>query len=107
MAENRICTICHRELPESAFYPTYLKEYKYQCKECVRKQNNQYRKEIKESPLKDFNRFYGGYSISILNFVREGEYRYSIKGTNNYFYQTNNVDNFMAELEKINSQYIV
>lgn len=97
------CTICHRDLPKSAFYPTYLKRYQYQCKECVRKQNIAYQQEIKEYPLKDFDRFYGGYIISILN--HPSPYRYMIKGTNGYFFKSNDSSEFIKEVHIIVDSY--
>lgn len=97
------CTICHRELPESAFYAKNLKRYQYQCKECVHAKNNKYLQEIRDYPLKDFDMNYGGYVISILN--HPSPYRYAIKGTNGFFFQSNNSEKFIEELKNIIGQY--
>lgn len=97
------CTICHRDLPESAFYAKNLKRYQYQCKECTRKKNNTFNKELKESSSKFFDQYYGGYIISILN--HPSPYRYIIKGTNGYFFNSNDSSKFMQEVEKIIGSY--
>lgn len=98
---SHTCSICKRELPDSAFYPTYLKRYQYQCKECQQKKNKKYQEEIKELDNNDFNRFYGGYIVAILNHIRPREYKYTIKGTNGYMVQTNDLDYFKKKLNEI------
>lgn len=97
------CTICHRELPEKSFYKKYLKHYKYQCMDCVRKQNREYQAEIKNQPQKDFDKYYGGYVITVLNYPKP--FRYSIKGTNGYFFYTNDDEEFLKELQTIIGSY--
>lgn len=97
------CTLCHRELPETAFYAKSLKRYQHQCKECLKKQNQAYQQEIREYTVKDFDRNYGGYIISILN--HPSPYRYAIKGTAGYFFQTNNPYEFLREVQTIIGSY--
>ena len=98
---THICTICKRELPDEDFYPTYLKNYKYQCKECKRKENRKYLKDVKELDSKDFDNYYGGYMVAILNHVKAKEYKYTIKGTNGFMIQTNDIDYFKKKMDEI------
>ena len=97
------CTICHRDLPETEFYANYLKRYQYQCKECTKVKNNKYKKEISEYPEKEFGRYYGGFTLTILNYP--SPYRYAIKGTNGFFFQTNNINEFLEQIKIITDTY--
>ena len=97
------CTICKRDLPEDSFYPSSIKHYQYQCRECIRKQNNAYQKEVRESAYKDFDRFYGGYVISILNYP--SPCRYTIKGTKGLLISTNDSNEFINKVKEIIEQY--
>lgn len=98
---THVCSICKRELPDTEFYPKAIKRYQYQCKECTQKKNKKYIKEIKELEDRDFDSIYGGYVVAILNHVRSKEYKYTIKGTNGYMIQTNDVDYFRKKMDEI------
>lgn len=98
---THVCSLCKRELPDSEFYPTALKRYQYQCKECTHKRNNNYNAEIRDLPDKDFNRFYGGYVVAILNHVRKNEYKYTIKGTDGFMIQTNDIEYFRKKFDEL------
>ena len=63
--------------------------------------NKRYAKEIKEMPEKEFDMYYGGLNVKILNFVREGEYRYVIESTNGKTLSTNDSKEFMAKINEI------
>lgn len=100
------CTICHKELPDSEFYPSQLKKHNYQCKKCSyekygKKGIQKYFAEIKELPNKNFDSFCGGYIVAILNYVKKNEYKYTIKGTNGIMIQTNDVDYFRKKFDEV------
>lgn len=100
------CTICHRELPESEFTPSFLKRGQHQCKKCVyekygKKAQEKYLKSISELPEKNFDEFYGGYVIKVLNFTRKGEFKYIINSTKGDTFQTNSKDDFLDKINKI------
>lgn len=98
---THICTICHKELPDSDFYPTSLKHSLYQCKKCANAKHKKYMREVKELEDKDFDRYYGGYVVAILNHARPKEYKYTIKGTNGYMIQTNDSDYFRKKFDEV------
>lgn len=100
------CSLCHKELPESEFYPSTLRKGLRHCKKCCyerwgKKNVKKYTESIKELPEQDLNRYYGGYSISIINFVRKGEYKYIIKSTNGDIFQTNCKADFLFKINEI------
>ena len=47
------------------------------------------------------DRTIGGYKISILNHPSRTEYKFTITGTDGYFYVTNKKEDFMKELRGI------
>lgn len=98
---THICTICHRELPDSKFHKSDLKRYHYQCIKCSREKNNKYTAEVRDLPNEEFDRFYGGYTVAILNHVRPNEYKYTIKGTDGLMIQTNDIDYFRKKFEEV------
>lgn len=96
----KTCTICHRELPDTEFYPSLLKKYDYKCKKCHQKRCKDYNNSIKNFVEEDFNRYYGGFNIKILNFARPNEYKFIIESTKETarpFY-TNDLKEFMDKL---------
>lgn len=100
------CTICRQELPDSAFYPSQLKKHNYQCKKCTyekygKKSIQKYVTEVRDLPNKNFDALYGGYVVAILNYVRPKEYKYTIKGTNGYMVQTNDIGYFKKKMDEI------
>ena len=100
------CSLCHKELPESEFYPSTLKKGLRHCKKCsyerwYKKNNKKYVDSVKKLEEEDVNRYYGGYTVSIINFVRKGEYKYIIKSTNGDIFQTNCKADFLLKINEI------
>ena len=97
------CTLCHRELPETDFYPSALKKGQHHCKKCcykhyLKKANQKYQKSLEELPDILFDNLYGGYNIKVLNHARPNEYKYTISPTRGEVFKTNNLDAFMDKL---------
>jgi hypothetical protein len=94
------CIKCRKELPESEFYQSDIKNHTHICKECKKTVNKKWleNKVIKDECANNFNLFYGGYEIRILNFARENEYKFIIKGTDGYFTKTNDKEEFIKKL---------
>ena len=97
------CSLCKKDLPESEFYPSILKKGLRHCKKCMykhygKKSNYKYQKSLKELPEGDFDLYYGGYNIRVLNYTRPGEYRFVINATRGKTYKTNDFKDFMAIL---------
>lgn len=46
----------------------------------------------------DFDRFYGGYNIKVLNYARPNEYKYIISSTAGETFNTNDFDSFLEKL---------
>lgn len=100
------CTLCHKDLPESAFYPSALKRHQHQCKKCSydmygKKHNQKYADNIKKLPEREFDVFYGGYTIKILNYVRGTECKYNIISTKGNTFSTNDGNDFIEKIKKI------
>lgn len=100
------CTLCNQELPECEFYPSDLKKGLHHCKKCryqrwTKKSTKKYVESLKKLQEIDFNRHLGGYTVSIINYVRPNEHRYTIKGTNGVLIQTNDVQTFKTKLNEI------
>ena len=97
------CRICGEELPEDAFYPSTLKKGTPYCKKCYykkwqKKAASKYVESLKHLPDPDFNHFYGGYNIKILNFAKDGEFRFTIESTEGKVFKTNDPHKFMEKL---------
>lgn len=97
------CTLCHQDLPESDFYPSALKKGQYQCRKCTyehyqKKSNKKYSESLKQLDEIDFDRFYGGFNIKVLNYPRPNEYKYVIMPTRGKTYVTNSLEDFMGYL---------
>lgn len=100
------CIRCNQSLPESGFYTSSLKRGWHICKKCQNKTTyattkrwlTKKRLEQTQAGERTFENLFGGYTIIILNSVKKEEYRYSIKGTNGFFLQTNDLKVFKAEL---------
>lgn len=95
------CTICHKILPDSQFYKSNLKRYQYQCIKCCVEKCYKYNSECEKLAENDFNRYYGGYVISVINYVRPKEYKYTIKGTDGFIVQTNDVEYFKKKFDEL------
>lgn len=83
------CHSCHRELPESAYSPSGLKRGYIFCRDCCKKWNRESKKRYLEKRRQtknyketmDFDKYFGGYVISMLYNPKYGEFRYSIHST--------------------------
>ena len=100
-----ICKICKRDLPRDAFYNSILNRNQHICKKCHNKKTQEgrekYYNSMKKLHEKDFNRYFGGYTISILNFAQEGEYKFLIKDTTGETLLTSNKELFLQNLKKV------
>ena len=104
-----ICTICKRDLPESEFYPSFIRRKQYQCRKCAyekwgKKAQKKYTDSIKEYPDKEFENICGGYTITILNYSKTYENKYTIKSTKGTIFETNSPEQFLQEISRIISQ---
>lgn len=100
------CTLCGKDLPENEFYPSLLKKKQHHCKKCFyehyqKKAIKKYEESLKKFPELDFNRYCGGYEIKILNYAKNGEYKYIIKSTVSEFLQTNDKEKFINKIKNI------
>ena len=100
------CTLCHKDLPESEFYPSALQRGQHQCKKCCyqaygKRNTQKYIESIRQLPERNFDTFYGGYTISILNYAREGEYKYVIRSTDGSVFQTTCKSDFLLKIDEI------
>ena len=83
------CHRCHRELPESSYYPSVLNRGNVYCKDCCKEWNKpakkRYMEKLKETKKhKDeevFNSMMGGFIINMLYNPKEGEFKYSLTET--------------------------
>ena len=69
------CTLCKKDLPETDFYPSFIKKHQYQCKKCsydkyAKKSIKKYANSLKKIPEKEFDFFCGGYTIKIMSAIR-------------------------------------
>lgn len=103
------CIYCKQALPESSYYPSTLKKGWRICRKCQNLKNyktmKSYYKRRKEKVQKakeqTFDSLFGGYTITVLNSVKKGEFRYVIKGTNGTFLQTNSLEVFKEKIREI------
>ena len=112
------CTKCHRKLPLDNFNKDtrYKNGVKSICRECTsiynqeyskRKKRNEYfkkyrqkmKEENKKIDLLEASKILGGYRISILNYAKKGEFKYTIeKVQTNDLFRTNNKKDFLDYL---------
>lgn len=113
----KVCSICKRELPLSAFGKLYSSKdgLQYSCKKCLNKRNREYfannrdkyheyyRKREDAKNLLDYNNMcdaIGGYKIYILNHTKNGEYKYNIINTvTREVFKTNDKNEFIKFVE--------
>lgn len=88
------CNHCGRELSNSDFTTNHRT-----CKKCEAEKEKRYR--TNRILADSFDSYYGGYVVVILNHVRDKEYRYTIKGTNGFMIQTNDIDYFKKKMDEI------
>lgn len=103
------CPKCGETKPKSEFYKNaHMKDgLSVQCKKCHNKYSVQYMKEYKiwdrEEQIKDdinnFNRYMGGYKMTILNYVKKGEFKYNIESTSGELIRTNDKQEFLENLK--------
>lgn len=100
-----ICSYCGKDLAERNFYPSTLKRKRHICKKCQNKETEpsrrKYLQSLKELPEIDFNRYFGGFSISILNYTKKNEFKYIIKPTRGEIITTNDKDLFLEKIKNI------
>ena len=101
-----ICSHCKRDLPKEAFSPSRIKLRYPVCKECenTKEKNRRIKAILDDENESKFDSLYGGYVVAILNHVRSKEYKYTIKGTNGYMIQTNDVDYFRKKMDELIAQ---
>lgn len=102
-----ICIHCHRDLPESDFFPSYLRIHHHICKTCACKYGKAYRDklaELSKQPQIEFEKAVtsktDGYTIRILNYTKKGEYKYCVDGNDKHF-ATNDKESFEEVLKGI------
>ena len=90
------CIKCQRELPESEFYPSHIKNHMHTCKNCLKPKNKEWAMNsiLREEKLKDFDRFYGGIKINITNYPQAFE----IVKTSGEYYFTKDKEEFIKKL---------
>lgn len=90
------CIKCQRELPESEFYPSHIKNYMHTCKKCLRIKSKdwQVNSVLREEVEKDFDRYYGGIRINITNYPQA----YEIVKTSGEYYFTSSKEDFIKKL---------
>lgn len=86
------CNYCKEELPESAFYPSFVRKHWHICRNCIKA-----RKALEGQDAVDFERFYGGIRINIVNYPQEFE----ISQTSGEYFRTKNKEEFIEHLLKI------
>lgn len=121
----KVCSICHRELPESCFHKdkSNRDNLKTFCKDCHNKRAREYnqrtkekrrqkrlaekklKKELEERKQREeemMSSTISGYKIYILNYAKEGEYRYNIVNTfTGEVINTNNREEFIKIVEEL------
>ena len=97
------CNHCKRDLKESEFSPSRRNLKHPTCKSCEAKKEEKYRNNriLEEEREKDFDKYFGGYSIFILNTTLPNEHKYTIKNTDGTLFQTNDVYSFREKLKEI------
>lgn len=94
------CRCCEQDLPESDFFPSWLKHQNYVCKLCLKIGQD----EVKKQKKAEYERILstvGGWKIVFLNYVKKGEYRFQALNTDGRFYQTNDPIEIYSILEDI------
>lgn len=109
-SEKKVCRTCGRELPISAFPKDkgYKSGRSNQCRDCYNKQHCEALERRKENGLcltdkerkerqaiVGFEQKLGGFKVSILNYAKNGEYKYTVASTKGDFFQTNSKEEFI------------
>lgn len=105
-----VCRTCGRELPISAFPKDkgYKSGRSTQCRDCYNKQHREALEKRKElgfclsdkerkerQAIAVFDRLLGGFKVSILNYAKNREYKYTVASTKGDFFQTNSKEEFI------------
>jgi hypothetical protein len=90
------CIKCKKELPESEFYQSHVKNHMHTCKNCLKPKNKEWRANsvLREECEKNFERFYGGIKINITNYPQA----YEIVKTSGEYYFTRSKEEFIKKL---------
>ena len=108
--ETKVCRKCGQEKPVSEFIPDgrYRSGYQTYCRKCVNEYHKMRRlgfcltdKERKErQAIADFEQKLGGFKVSILNYAKNGEYKYTVASTKGGFFQTNSKEEFIQFIKE-------
>lgn len=83
--EKKVCRTCGREALERR------KENGFCLSEKERKERQ---------AIADFDRLLGGFKVSILNYAKNGEYKYTVASTKGGFFQTNSKEEFIEFIKE-------
>ena len=91
-----ICSVCQKDLPESEFYQSRLKNHQHICKKCCCAREKEYRNKdiLDDSDRERFDRYYGGIKINITNYPQAFE----IVKTSGEYYSTRSKEDFIKKL---------
>lgn len=110
--ETKFCKKCGQEKPVSEFIPDgrYRSGYQTYCRKCTNEYQKMRRlgngfclseKERKErQAIVGFEQKLGGFKVSILNYAKNGEYKYTVASTKGDFFQTNSKEEFINFLKE-------
>lgn len=95
--ETKFCKKCGKEKPVSEFIPDgrYRCGYQTYCRKCVSEYQKQRRQGKERQATADFDRLLGGFKVSILNYAKNREYKYTVASTKGGFFQTNSKEEFI------------
>lgn len=101
-SEKKVCRMCGRELPISAFPKDkgYKSGRSNQCRDCYNKQHCEALERKERQALADFEQKLGGFKVSILNYAKNGEYKYTVASTKGDFFQSNSKEEFISFLKE-------
>lgn len=105
------CSKCKQLKPETEFYKNAIMKdgLQHQCKKCHNEYTTEYMRKHKitnkqrqeKKDERNFNKYLGGYKISILNHIKKGEYKYVIFSTNGQSFMTNDNIDFMKKIKEL------
>lgn len=109
--KTKVCLCCKKELPVSEFWISRVKKDGLQiyCKKCkyekdlIARKNIKRRRGLSEKSKTQIHWSYpfGGYKITIQNYVKNGEFKYNVLPIGGKLFATNDKNKFMAYLEAI------
>jgi hypothetical protein len=121
MVKTKVCSCCKKELPVSEFWVSRARKDGLQiyCKKCkcvkdlIARKKRQDKKRLEREKLRIYKRVkesktnthwsypFGGYKITIQNYVKNGEFKYNILPIGGKLFATNSKNEFMDYLEAI------